>query len=678
MKVLIALLISFSVIAAPVQLRTVHGFSALEKGELDGVALNSRGELLMSHRLKKVMSLNETYIWDACSDGQNFFIAAGEKGKIYRYTPGLGEARLLTHFKEGTVYAICLFRGKLIAGLSPSGKIFEIDPKSGKTTEKLKLKKGKYIWKMISHGGFLYVATGLPGNVLKLDRNYLATTLAENLDTHVESLLVTDKRIVAGTSPSGYLLEIRPGQKPFLLTDTPFSEIKDITEVKGTLFAACFNGKPDEQTPPKVKPAREIRTIPLLKGGIVTVNSRNVPETRLRFSTLAPFSFLRDGKEILVGTGHSGKLLRIDTGQHREFTISGEVNCGQIMRFIRQKGEIFFVTANPGELYRVTKPFAISGTYTSVPFDAGNPAHWGAFYFDSTAPRGSRVEFRVRAGNSASPDATWSNWQKIKSGETPTLPASVRVQWQARLISQDPGITAGLTGVRFYYREVNLPPVLVSISTLPAGIFVSKTARRVKGSFIPGPAKTAMGTLVPPAGMKTGYRPGMQTVQVKAGDPNKDKLRYTFVLESAAGQKMTLKKNSSVPVFSFDTYRLPEGRYRFHVTVSDSLTNYPDAGTDSGTGSWFTVDHSAPVVAVTSQNGGKLAFTVRDSRSVIARVEISTDGGKSWQAVWPDDGISDSGHENYHADVSGAEDAIIRAFDDHGNTVTVLGKGGIK
>ncbi len=678
MKILIALLVSFSVIAAPVQLKTVQGFAALEKGELDGVALNSRGELVMSHQLKKVISLNETYIWDVCSDGQNFFIAAGEKGKIYRYAPGLKEARLLTHFKEGTVYAICLYRGNLIAGLSPSGRIFEIDPESGKTTEKLKLKKGKYIWKMTSHGGFLYVTTGLPGNVLKLDRNYLSTTLAENLDTHVESLLVTDKRIVVGTSPSGYLLEIRSGRKPFLLTDTPFTEIKDIVEAKGTLFAACFNGKPNEQTPPKVKPAREVRATPLLKGGIVAVDSRNVPETRLRFSTIAPFSFLKDGDAILVGTGHSGKLLRIDTGPHRAFTISGEVNCGQVMRFIRKNGENFFVTANPGELYRITKNFAISGTYTSVPFDTGNPARWGAFYFDSTAPRGSRVEFRVRAGNSASPDATWSNWQKIGSGETPSVPASVRVQWQVKLISQDPGITASLNDVRFYYREVNLPPVLVSISTLPAGVFVSKTAQVVKGIFISGPAEVAMEKLVPPAGMKTGYRPGMRTVQVKAEDPNKDKLRYTFVLESAGGRKMTLQENSLKPIFSFDSYRLPEGRYRFYVTVSDSLMNYPDAGTDSGAGRWFTVDHTAPVVTINSRTDGKLAFTVRDSRSVIARVEISTDGGKSWQAVWPDDGICDSGHEDYHADVSGAEDTIIRVFDDHGNTVTVLGRGGIK
>ena len=665
-------------VAGPVQVKTVHGFSSFKAGELNGVALNSRGEIVMSHQLKKVVSMNETYIWDICADEQNLYVAAGEKGKIYRYKSGLGEAKLLAHFDEGTVYAICLYRGKLYAGLSPAGKIYEIDLKTGKTTEKLALKKSKYIWRMVSHGENLYVGTGLPGNVLKLDRNFLPTTLAQGLDTHVESLLVTDSRIVAGTSPSGYLLEIHPDRKPFLLTDTPFSEIKDIVETDGTLFAACFNGKLKEKTPPKVKPAKEVKILPRLKGGIVTVDSQNVPETRVHFSTLAPFSFVKQGKRILIGTGHSGKLLSMETGQRHEFAISGEVDCGQIIRFVRGNDAMLLATANPGEIYRIENNFALSGTYTAIPFDAGKPTHWGAFYFDSISPRGSRVEFRVRAGNSASPDVTWSNWQKISNGQTPRLPATTLVQWQARLISQDPAITATVTGVRFYFRETNLAPVLKTVSTLPAGVFAGKSAMKTPGTFIPAPAETAMGKLVPPTDLKIGYGPGMQTVLVQAIDSNKDKLIYTFSLESSTGSKLALKKNSNIPLYSLDTYRIPEGRYRFQVTVSDSRENYPDAGTDSGTGRWFTVDHTAPTISVQTRTGGKLAFTVRDSLSVVARVEISTDGGENWQQVWPDDGIPDSGNEAYHADITGFKDVIIRAYDDHGNSITVLGKGGIK
>ncbi len=678
LKALIALLISVSVVAAPVQVKTVHSFSSFKKGELNGVALNSRGEIVMSHQLKKVLSLNETYVWDMCSDGQNIYIAAGEKGKVYRYKSGLGEAKLLTHFEEGTVYAICQYRGKLYAGLSPSGKIYEIDPETGKTAEKLALKKGRYIWRMISHGGFLYIATGLPGSVLKLDRNFLVTVLAKDVDTHVESLLVTNSRIVAGTSPSGYLFEIHPDRKPFLLTDTPFSEIKDIVEVGGLLYAACFNGKVKQQTPPKVKPAQEVKSSPPLKGGIVTVDSQNVPETRVEFSTMAPFSFVPQGRKILVGTGHSGKLLTIDTSRQHEFTISGEVDCGQIVRFVQMNNSILLATANPGEIYRIEKDFALSGTFTSVPFDAGKPTHWGAFYFDSKAPRGSRTEFLVRAGNSASPDATWSSWQKIEDGQAPELPATTLVQWQARLISQDPGITATVTGVRFYYRETNLPPVLKAVSTLPSGVFASKTTVKLLDAFIPTPAEKAMKKLTPPTGTKVGFHRGMQSVLAQASDPNDDKLRYTFVLESSSGRKLTLEKDSEIALYSMDTHRIPEGRYRFQVTVSDSKENYPDAGTDSGKGRWFTVDHTAPTITLQSPTGGKLAFTVRDKLSVVAKVEISTDGGEKWQEVWPDDGIPDSENESYHADIAGIKDVIIRAYDDHGNSTTVLGKGGIK
>ncbi len=678
MKTLIVLLISFTVAAAPVVVKNTHGFFAFKNGELNGVALNSNGEIRMSHPLKKVAELNETYIWDVCTNGQTFFIAAGEKGKIYRYTPGLREAKLLTHFDEGTVYALCFYRGSLIAGLSPSGKIYEIDPNTGKTTEKIKLKKGKYIWKIISHGGNLYVATGLPGNVIKIDRNFQTTVLAKNIDTHVESLLVTDRRIVAGTAPSGFLVEIHPDRHPFLLADTNFNEIKDIIEQNNILYAACFNGKPNQPEPGKVKPAREIKTVKPLKGGIVTVDGKNVPRTRVQFSSIAPFALAIRGKDLLVGTGHSGKLLAIDISRRHNFTIAGEVDCGQIIRLFQNRNSIFLATANPGELYRIEKDYALSGTYTAVPFDAGKISHWGAIYFDFTAPRGSRVEFRVRAGNSATPDATWSPWQKISNGSVPPLPATTRIQWQTRLISQDPGISATVNGVRFYYREVNLAPILSGIVTLPPGIFTSKTAMKTPDVFIPKQTGIAMGKLIPAPGMKIGFRPGMQTVLAKATDPNRDSLRYTFTLESVTGRKLTLKKNAKSPLFSIDTHRVPEGKYRFQITVSDSMENYPDAGTDTGTGQWFTVDNTPPTITISHNPGGEIRFTVRDALSVIGKVEISTDGGKHWQEIWPDDGIPDSRIESYHITSPGTGDMIIRAYDDHGNRSTVLGKGGIR
>lgn len=672
MKHLIFLLMALSLAASPVTVHESRSFDDLKGGELNGTGLSGDGTITMMPALKLVSDLNESYIWDACTIDGNIFVAAGEKGKIYRIVPGAGAPRLLTYFDEGTVYALAAFNGKLYVGLSPSGIVYEVDPDAGKRSEVFKT-ESDYIWRMIATEEYLYIATGLPGTVQRVDRNMIKKTLASDLDNHVEALLVDGNRVLAGTHPAGRILELRTERQPYLLVDTPFAEVRDLALINGTLMAACFNGTPENNNKNgKVKPAREVSDQAPVQGGLMSVNQQSVPNTVARFNDMAPLSILADRDRVLVGTGHSGKLVHATAEQL--FTIAGEVDCGQITRFFRLNGTPHFCTANPGRIYRIQTGYELNGTYTAVPIVHPSPVNWGRIYFDADTPAGSRVEFHVRGGNSGSPDTTWSPWQKVENGGQTGLQPSTGLQWRATLISQDPKSTPSVSGMQLYCRLVNLPPRITAVETLAPGVWVEKEARKTDAVVIPTRSAKAMETITPEEGSQVGYMPGMQSVRILADDPNGDTLQFDIDAITESGQRFPLVKRATSTIMSFHTERLPEGTYRFRVTVSDRLENSASDRTDTMDGYRFQVDRTAPDIELTA-SANTINARVRDERSVIDKVAFSTDGGKSWQPVWPEDQVPDSGQETYRIPLNGKNPVIIRATDDHGNTRTALWEG---
>ena len=50
-----------------------------------------------------------------------------------------------------------------------------------------------------------------------------------------------------------------------------------------------------------------------------------------------------------------------------------------------------------------------SGTFTSMVFNAGMQATWDTAHWTAKLPPGTGITVQVRAGNTSSPDATWSH-----------------------------------------------------------------------------------------------------------------------------------------------------------------------------------------------------------------------------------------------------------------------------
>jgi hypothetical protein len=90
-------------------------------------------------------------------------------------------------------------------------------------------------------------------------------------------------------------------------------------------------------------------------------------------------------------------------------------------------------------------PYAASGTFTSRVFDAQAPVIWDGLSWDATVPTGATLIVKVRAGNTATPDASWTAFATIPTSGGAIGQTKRYVQYQLTLTS---------TGSRFTTAQV--------------------------------------------------------------------------------------------------------------------------------------------------------------------------------------------------------------------------------
>ena len=56
---------------------------------------------------------------------------------------------------------------------------------------------------------------------------------------------------------------------------------------------------------------------------------------------------------------------------------------------------------------------ANTGTFTSTVFDAGQQVTWDSGHWTADVPTGTSITIQVRAGNTSSPDGSWTGWLAV-------------------------------------------------------------------------------------------------------------------------------------------------------------------------------------------------------------------------------------------------------------------------
>jgi hypothetical protein len=700
------------------------------KGDVDNLSIDNHGQLRLGPVTELVYETSAPFLWSmiAAPDG-TLFVGTGNEGKVFKIDPQ-GKGSLFFDSAELEAHALALApNGGLYVGTSPDGKIYKVD-RSGTATTFFN-GDDKYIWALAVDGkGNLFAATGDKGVIRKIAPDGKGSVFYKTGTTHVTALAF-DKagNLLVGTGTPGKVMRIDPDGKPFVLLDSPFQEIRALRfDDKGALYVAALNGRtggggapvvtdngPDRVTggevvrAPIASVSAEITSMSIvdvsgsgaqaapredrrsIKGGVYRIAPDGVWDQLWESREDTPYDLTFDKSGALViGTGGKGKVYRLE-GDPLHPTLLARAAAQQVTAFHTDaSGRLYYATANPGKIFRVSAERAARGTYESDARDAQMIATWGTISWRGTAGAGNNIELFTRAGNTETPDETWSAWSAAYTnpvGSAITSPKARYLQWRAVLTGTGDGPV--LTSVTAAYLQRNLRPVVRSITVHPPGIVFQKpfsTGDPELAGFddqsTPERKLAAAASATPGASSSLGrrtYQKGLETLAWKADDENEDDLSYD-VLYRREGEPewKTLRKGVQDSILVWDTTTVPNGTYFVKVVASDAPSN-PLSVALSGEleSAAFDIDNTPPTITVGNvrvERGRTLVpFDVKDDNSAVLKAEFSQDGQR-WRGIFPVDGISDSRAEHYELVIDGElgeRGVTLRATDAMNNVETI-------
>ncbi len=697
------------------------------RGRFTGVSLDRDGKLTLAPKLETVFSSGQSVIWSVVEapDG-TLYAATGHRGRVYRIDKSGGPGTLVWTADQPEVFAIAVdAQGILYAATSPDGKVYRIE--KGKATE-FYAPQAKYIWSLgFSKDGSLFVGTGGPANVYRVDKSGKAELYYETGQSHVTALAFdSNGNVLAGTEPNGILYRISARDKAFVLYDANLPEIRSIVSMPdGTVYAAALGGSvarsastqslsasspisvtvtapptsitvsdTDAQTGAEIKPKADTSkqavqtgqavsslTSPLVeipgveKSAVYKINPDSTVETLWSSKDENVYSMLVEPKGgIVLATDAQGRVYRLHPD--RKSTLLVETNEGEATRLVAAPGGLLAATGDMGKLFRLGDGPGATGSYESPVHDSGTVARWGRMSW--RGPPGT-VSFSTRSGNSARPDKTWSEWELLADPPNSLVrsPNARYIQWRAELTK--PG--AAIENVSIAYLPQNNPPAVRSInvsSQTGSAASQAKASSSTSAAYSitvtdTGESSSAAGT--PTQALSRGPSSQIQ-VTWQADDPDGDKLTYALYFR---GEEETewklLRANMNDNSLLLDGDILADGRYYFRVVASDRPSNAPNvAREDQLVSAPVLIDNTPPVVTLSGPRRTESHLEVDadavDRTSPLRRCEYSIDAGP-WVPVEAADGVTDSPREQFHIAIdklrAGEHLLVVRVYDTANN-----------
>lgn len=671
----------------------------LANGAAESVLVTLRGRVAPAPALTRLGPkgplADAAQAWSVDGDPRGaFFVATGPDGKVVRVGPE--GATILAGFSEPLVTALVrLPGGDLLAATAPGGKIYRVDSAGH---ARVFCETGEqYVWALaLAPDGTIHAATGDRGILLAIDRSGNATPELDSGEPHLTVLaLLRDGAIAVGSAGSGKIFRVARNEPARVLYEGDLAEVSDLAvEPDGSLVAGFLAGPEPDPRPPAVRiqvaggasrspsdtvadmddrgapslegiieglpAASESRTARRSRGRLVRISPSGAAKDLWRSTSEAVFAVAIDPEgRVVFGTGEPARVYRISEGEDVERLAT--LAEAQVTAIASAANGLLLATSNPAGAYRLEGHPAERASFVSTPLDAEAPARWGALRFrPSSGATGDLPELQARTGNSATPDATWSDWGRAVTTPNASLgvPDARFLQWRAQW--RESMHPAGIEGLAVSFMPRNRPPVLDSFR-----IDASKTSFSGKVPF-----------------------------RWSATDPDGDPLAIEVQYRSAGAAEWTTAlrvepkdaggEGDSDEIDgkgSWDASAVAEGRYEVRALVSDETGNPAGTGTRVPSYRTFvvTLDRTPPELRVRRTAGGGAEVAAEDSLSPVGCLEL-TEANKTVHSVAPEDGVCDATHERFllgAGELDGEVPRTLRLSDAAGNVAaSTLDPGG--
>lgn len=701
--------------AAPQTWRYPDGRAA--EGVSENVSITDTGYILLAPGSKEMLPGEKkvtapTFLWSVAMDLRGtVYFGGGTDAQVLRLDKK-GSPEPFFDVDDLGVRALAAdVAGNLYVATFPNGRIYRVTPE-GKPEVYFEPEE-RYVWALATDAfDRLFAASGERGVLYAVTGRGEGRKFFDSDEPHITAL-ATDPtgRLLAGSSGRGLLYRLDNEGRAEVVLDSRLDEISAVSVASdGTVYAAALSEPPPprprrpgdrkdeltiEVTPAGsdgileeaaeqkqrlvidladlMSPSAEGRTT--LASQVYRVMPGRTPSVLWSSTSERAYSLALDpGGHLLIGTGPAGRVYRVEPDG--SVTLVRQFQATHVTSMAAAPdGKSYVLTSNPGRAYVLDAAPASSGRYLSPVRDAVSIAAWGTLRWEADVPAGTKIEISARSGNSPVPDETWSGWSSVPpdpSGSPVKAPQARYIQWRADLSRLKTEATPVLKRVILTYLPENQQPVVRSVA-------VSEPGSPKPGASIPSQgSESAREASEPQKDSAAGPRP--LWLSWTSSDPDGDPLRHTIsVRRSDESAWKNLASDVAASPFAIDPNALPEGSYVARVEADDSEVNgTPRRMTAEGKSESFVIDRTPPVIEIDKSSDGSkagaVAFTVRDSRTAVARAEFSAEPDGPWTIVMPRDGIADSPVEAFTVEIPTPEAhrrIFLRAVDTAGNQTTL-------
>jgi sugar lactone lactonase YvrE len=655
-------------------------------GKGEGVLITSTGEVVAAPTPERLYDAADRFLIGQVADHRgNVYVGSWLDGSVLRIAT---DGRVTTFHQTGDVAVQALAvdaEDNLYVGAIPSGQITRIRP-DGSAAPVCRLENA-YIWAMTCDpAGNLYAATGSDGKLYRITPEGKAEVIFTAPDRHILSLAVSSKlqapgskstgtgslepgawRLYFGTYPKGKVYRLDPDGSIRAIFEAPKAAVQSLAvDARGNLYVG---------TSPKAAVYK------IAPDGAVTIPFQSAERHVM--------SLVADADGMLyAAVGPTGKVYRIAPDKTVASLFDPETSYA--LSLTRDAaGHLLATTAGPSRVYHLelaspstenkeqrAESASKASSFTSTVHDAGGPARWGVIRWRAGA-KGTPIRFQTRSGNTAYPDATWSDWspELTRASGTP-IPSPPGQFIQYRALLGTPGATpARLQSVEVYYLTRNRAPE-VSLAA-PARDDVWSGERSISWTAKdPDGDRLTFALFAAPEGSNKWKKLGSKvkppsTVTRKEEDP-----ATASALPSAAAEAEAEESQSTE--FAWNTTEVKDGRYRLRIVASDANANPTEPLTAASTSEAIVVDNTPPTIELRatprqSAEAPPREVPCRDASTSIASAEYRADKGE-WIAAAAADGIFDSPEETVRLDPkrlpAGRHTLTLRVRDAAGNERT--------